>query len=335
LTILAVFIATVFLVSLSSKKLGHSMLTAPIIFTGVGMLTFLLPGTATELALDRQAFLYIAELGLVMLLFTDASKISPAMVRSDGALPLRLLGTGMLLCIALGTVCAAVVFGALSWFEAAILAAILAPTDAGLGQVIVNSPRVPPRIRQALNVEAGLNDGLSVPFLLFFIAMAAAAQSGADTAATLFRLMVEQLGFGVLIGLLIGGVGGALLAMAKQRGGMAKPMVQLGVVTLPLLCLVAAHAVAASALIAAFVAGLATQLAFRDVGRHSVEFTEDWGQLLNFFVFFLFGLLVAGAWNGFSGGALLYALLSLTLVRMLPVALALRGTINLYSSVLE
>jgi NhaP-type Na+/H+ or K+/H+ antiporter len=97
-------------------------------------------------------------------------------------------------------------------------------------------------------------------------------------------------------------------------------------VALPLMCLIAAHASAASAFIAAFVAGMAAQLGFRNVGRHSVEFTEEWGQLLNFFVFFLFGLLAAQAWREFSWAVVLYALASLTLVRMLPVAVALRGT---------
>jgi NhaP-type Na+/H+ or K+/H+ antiporter len=326
MTILAVFVALMFTVSLASRKLDHSPVTKPIVFTAAGALTFVLPMVDAELALDRGLFLHIAELGLVMLLFTDATRISLRKLTGNGALPLRLLSTGMLLSIALGALCAMAIFGGLSWFEAGILAAILAPTDAGLGQVIVESPRVPPRIGQALNVEAGLNDGLSVPFLLFFIALATVAEVKGDTQATLMRLLVEQLGIGALIGVAIGLSGGWLLALAQRRRWMAASMVQLGVVALPLMCLIAAHAGAASAFIAAFVAGMAAQLGFRNVGRHSVEFTEEWGQLLNFFVFFLFGLLAAQAWREFSWAVVLYALASLTLVRMLPVAVALRGT---------
>ena len=172
MTILAVFVALVFAVSLASRKLDHSPVTKPIVFTAAGALTFVLPTVDAELALDRGLFLHIAELGLVMLLFTDATRISLRKLTGNGALPLRLLSTGMLLSIALGALCAMAIFGGLSWFEAGILAAILAPTDAGLGQVIVESPRVPPRIGQALNVEAGLNDGRSVPFLMFFVALA-------------------------------------------------------------------------------------------------------------------------------------------------------------------
>src|SRR5207344_1976251 len=109
---------------------------------------------------------------------------------------------GMLLTILLGALAALAVFGGLSIWEAGILAAVLAPTDAGLGQVIVNSPRVPMKIRQALNVEAGLNDGLSVPFLLFFIALAGAGAATHD--AKLSQFIVEQLGYGTLAGAGIG-----------------------------------------------------------------------------------------------------------------------------------
>jgi NhaP-type Na+/H+ or K+/H+ antiporter len=137
---------------------------------------------------------------------------------------------------------------------------------------------------------------------------------------------VEQLGFGVLIGVGIGLLGGRLLHGAQQRGWVAHSWQQLGVVALPLLCLLASEAVGASMFIAAFVAGLAVQVGFADAGRHSGEFTEQWGQLFNLSVFFLFGLFVGGAGPQFNGMHVLYAVTSLTLVRMLPVAIALVGT---------
>jgi NhaP-type Na+/H+ or K+/H+ antiporter len=180
------------------------------------------------------------------------------------------------------------------------------------------------KIRQALNVEAGLNDGLSVPFLLFFMALAG---SGADAGhTTLRRFVLEQLGYGVVIGASIGLVGGWLLSMAHRRQVMAPSWLPLGVVALPLLCAVASEAMGASMFIAAFVAGLAVQVRFKEAGGHGIELTEEWGQLLNLSVFFLFGLLVARAWPQFGWPHVLYALLSLTVVRMLPVAIALIGT---------
>jgi NhaP-type Na+/H+ or K+/H+ antiporter len=219
-----------------------------------------------------------------------------------------------------------VILGGLSWWEAGIIAAILAPTDAGLGQVIVASDRVPQRIREALNVEAGLNDGLSVPFLMFFIALAAAQHSGGDVTGVLGRFLREQLGYGALIGVVVGLAGGYLLEVSRRREWITPALIQLGVVALPLLCVIASEATHASMFIAAFVAGLAARVAFSTVGRHSIEFTEDWGQLFNFFVFFLFGMLVAREWNNFTPAVLLYAVASLTLVRMVPVAIALAGT---------
>lgn len=326
MVLIATFLTVVFVYSLISRRLERTVLTAPILFTAAGALTALLPVAALQLELDRKALLLIAELGLVMTLFTDASRVSLRMLGGDRNLPVRLLSTGMLLTIALGVLCAMAVLGGLTWWEAGIIAAILAPTDAGLGQVIVSSPHVPQRIRQALNVEAGLNDGLSVPFLMFFIALASAQLQESSGAGVLTRFLVEQLGYGTLIGLAVGLAGGWLLGRARRSQWMADPLAQLGVVALPLACALASEATGASMFIAAFVAGLSTQVGFREVGQHSVEFTEDWGQLFNFFVFFLFGLLVAMAARHFTPAVIAYAVLSLTVVRMLPVAIALRGT---------
>jgi NhaP-type Na+/H+ or K+/H+ antiporter len=230
----------------------------------------------------------------------------------------------MLLTILLGAIAALVVLSGVSLLEACILAAVLAPTDAGLGQLIVNSKQVPLRIRQALNVEAGLNDGLAVPFLLLFIALAAETTDGAGVA--LMRFLVEQVGYGALIGVAVGWVGGGLLGAADRRQWVSNGLRQLGLVTLPLLCVLASEAAEASMFIAAFIAGLAVQIGFADAGRHGADFAEGWGQFFNFFVFFLFGLIVAPVIASFSLTVVLYAVLSLTLVRMVPVAVVLAGT---------
>ena len=319
----AAFILVVFLYSLVSHRLERTVITAPIVFTLAGALALLSPDALTNLAIDRQAMLLIAEIGLVLTLFTDATRIGPRAFAGNRNLTVRLLSAGMLLTIVLGALAAGVVFGGISWWEAAILAAILAPTDAGLGAVIVNSPLVPSRIRQALNVEAGLNDGLSVPFLMLFIALAAQTTEGAST--VLARFLGEQLGYGALIGLGVGLAGGALLGLARRRRWMAEPLQKLGLVALPLLCVMLSQATHASMFIAAFVAGLAVQAGFKEAHGESVAFTEDWGQLFDFFVFFLFGLFVARDWQQFTGAHALYGLLSLTAVRMLPVAIALAG----------
>jgi NhaP-type Na+/H+ or K+/H+ antiporter len=322
----ALFVVLVFLYSLVSKRLQRTVITAPMLFTAAGATTILLPEAARELVLDRSVLLLIAQLGLVMLLFTDASRINRSVLKVGRSLPIRLLSVGMPLTLVLGAACAIVVLSGLSWGEAGILAAILAPTDAGLGQVIVSSERVPLTIRQSLNVEAGLNDGLAVPVLMLFIVLAVAEEQTGPAGAVLVRFLGQQVGYGTLIGIGIGTAGGWLLGLAYRRRWMAPSLGQLGVVALPLLCVIVAEETGASMFIAAFVAGFAVQFGFNTVGRQSVEFAEEWGQLFNYFVFFFFGTVVAGFWRHFTPAVLLYAVLSLTVVRMAPVALALQGT---------
>lgn len=317
----AAFIGLLFAYSLVSARLEKTIVTAPIVFTLAGMLVIraLDPADAVR---NPAVFLTLAEIGLVLLLFTDASRTDLKVLRDIRELPARLLSAGMLLTILLGALAAKLVFPQLSWWEAGILSAILAPTDAGLGQIIVNSPLVPMRVRQALNVEAGLNDGLSVPFMLFFIAMAAAGIGEPSFA----RFIGEQLGLGIAIGAGVGLAGGWLLETARRHEWMAESFLQLAVVALPVFCILASEHFGASMFIAAFVAGLFVQVTFKHAGKHSVEFTEEWGQILNLAVFFLFGMIVSRECGGFGFAPILYALLSLTVVRMLPVALSLVGT---------
>jgi NhaP-type Na+/H+ or K+/H+ antiporter len=181
------------------------------------------------------------------------------------------------------------------------------------------------RVRQALNVEAGLNDGLSVPFLMFFMAMAISATGSASHEASLMQFIVEQLGYGALVGVGIGLFGGYLLSRASRREWMAHSFVKLAVVALPLLCLIVSVFVGASMFIASFACGLAIQAVYPDAGKHSVEFSEEWGQLLNLSVFFLFGILITQNLDQFRISHAVYAILSLTVIRMLPVAIALAG----------
>jgi NhaP-type Na+/H+ or K+/H+ antiporter len=324
MTLLAIFVTLVFCYSLISGKLDGTVITAPILFTAAGMATFIALPQAGLGRGERETFLVIAELGLVLLLFTDACHTDLTVLRNIEELPARLLSVGMLLTILLGALCARLVFPRFSIWEAGILAAILAPTDAGLGQVIVTSSRVPLSVREALNVEAGLNDGLSVPFLLFFIALAETVTLGSPT--SLMGFIVEQLGYGTLIALGIGLPAGWLLNRASRRGWMSESLQQMGVISLPLLCALASEAVGASMFISAFVAGLAVQAVFKEAGRHATEFTEESGQFLVLAVFFLFGIAGARAWGDFTWNLVLYAVLSLTVVRMLPVAVALIGT---------
>lgn len=324
MALIAIFLTLLFFYILISQRLERTLITAPMVFTLAGMLTWFSIPELCGWEFGRENILVIAEVGLTLLLFTEASRTDWGVVRLIRHLCTRLLSIGMLLTILLGLLIAKLLFAQLTLWQAGILASILAPTDPCLGQSIVNSPLVPIRIRQALNVESGLNDGLAVPFLLFFIAMSNATAEG--TSVRIVRFIIDQLGMGSLVGICIGLAGGWLLGIAYRKQWMNSSLQQLGIVVLPLLCAMATSVIGGSMFIASFAAGLMVQVGFKDVCRQSIEFGENWGQLLNLFMYFVFGILVAQSWAMFNGLCLLYAVLSLTVVRMLPVAIALMGT---------
>jgi NhaP-type Na+/H+ or K+/H+ antiporter len=238
---------------------------------------------------------------------------------------MRLLGIGTPLTIALGTATAALLLTDLTLWEAAIVGTVLAPTDAALGQAVVSNPRVPVRVRQALNVEAGLNDGLSTPFLALFLTLAVAEEE-LQPASYWLRFALEQIGFGVLVGIGVGLAGGWLVSWASKRRWMTDSFQRLALLALALIAWALADQVGGNGFIAAFVGGLAVGPTVERVGEQLIPFTEADGQLLNLSVFFIFGVLVIGLIRPLSWEVVLYVLLSLTLIRMLPVALSLIGT---------
>jgi NhaP-type Na+/H+ or K+/H+ antiporter len=325
LVVLGVFLVLVFVYSLVARRLENNFLTGPIIFTTAGILLVRYLPNREIYVVEESWFLLVAEIALVLLLFTEASKVGLQSVSNRLDLPARLLIFSMPLTILVGTLVAAWLLpGTDSIWEAAILATILAPTDAGLGQVVVENLKVPSRIRQALSVEAGLNDGLSVPFLTLFIALA--VFEGEVGGAPFWRFTLEQIGFGFLVGLLVGAVGGWLVAWTKARQWISFSLAQLSLPALALLSWLLAQAVGGNGFIAAFVAGLAIRLTFQEVKSISLEFGEATGQLLNLAVFFLFGILAHDKFSLFTPALGLYAVLSLTVIRMVPVAIGMLGT---------
>lgn len=321
--IIAFFIVLVFFFTLVSKRIEKTIFTAPIIFTVAGIIVYSLSPQVAELEIHNETILLIAELTLALLLFTDASRIDLRKLLKETVLPERLLGIGMPLTILAGTIIALILFDGISIWEAALLAVILAPTDASLGQVVVNSRLVPDRIRQALNVEAGLNDGLAMPLFTLFLGLAASSDPFLTGNWMLFT--VEQIFFGLLIGIVGGWIGGWLIGETGKRGWIDEPLQQLALLALALMCYGGAVIIGGNGFIAAFVGGLLVKRGFEDAKYHANEFSEAWGQLLNYFVFFIFGMIVVELFPLFTSTILLFAILSLTFVRMLPVAVAMLG----------
>jgi NhaP-type Na+/H+ or K+/H+ antiporter len=319
-----VLASVVFAFGLVSRRLQGTILTAPIVFVSAGMVLGPAGLGLVEFGLDDHTVLLLGEIALALVLFTDAARINLSTLRQNEGLPLRLLGIGMPLTIAFGTATAALLLTDLSFWEAAIVGTVLAPTDAALGQAVVSNPRVPVRVRQALNVEAGLNDGLSVPFLALFLILAVEEE---HLSANLWiRFALEQVGLGVLVGVGVGLAGGWLVSLASGRGWMSRSFQRLALLALALIAWALADQIGGNGFIAAFVGGLAVGPTVERVGEQLIRFSEAEGQLLNLSVFLIFGVFVLGVIQHLSWEVALYALLSLTVIRILPVALSLLRT---------
>ncbi|HYI18060.1 MAG TPA: cation:proton antiporter [Solirubrobacteraceae bacterium] len=323
---LAILALTLLGVGAVSRRLSGTPVTPAMVFVAVGLLVGPQVLGEIELASSGGTVRTLAEATLALVLFCDASRIDLGRLRREVGLPGRLLGIGLPLTIALGTVAAAALLGALSIEEAVILAVVLAPTDAALGQAVVTHPRVPARIRQELNVESGLNDGICVP-LLFAAVAVADVESEISDGRTASTLLVEEIGFGIVGGVAAGLVVAAVLVHAGRRNLIDDAWRQVIPAAGAALAYGVAAALGGSGFVAAFVGGATFRMALKRDPGDDVELAERVGNMLNGVTFVLFGAVLLGpALSELSWELALYAVLSLTVVRMLPVALAMLGT---------
>lgn len=322
LTILAVVFAVYALVA---GRLDRLSITAPMVFVVAGAI--LGPGGTDllKVSLSTETSLAITEITLALLLFADAATVPLRDVEGDRSLPSRLLLIGLPLTIVLGTMLAHLMEPVIGWAAAALVATILAPTDAALGLAVVTNRAVPARIRRALNVESGLNDGLATPFVSVFLAMAASEESSGTQGWGVAAL--TQIGVAVLAALAVGLGGGWLVSRARSHGWTSPVSEQLAVLTLAVLAYTGSVAIGGNGFVAAFLGGLLFGRATRRRLNGPVEFSETIGLFMSFFVWTLFGALCVGPvlTGATSWMAICYAVLSLTVVRMLPVTLSLLG----------
>ncbi len=313
------------LYALVSGRLQGTMITAPLVFAVFGFAVGTGGFGLTDVHIDHSAIHLIAEATLILVLFTDAARIDLNSVRHDHNLPVRMLVIGLPLVMIAGTLIAVQLFPAFSLWEAALLAALLAPTDAALGQSVVSARVVPVRIRQAINVESGLNDGIALPAVLLFAALASMAQD-ASGAGEWVRFFAMQVTLGPLAGALIGFVGARLLDTAAERGWMTEAFQGIGVLSIAVLSYVSAESIGGNGFIAAFIGGMVFGHTLQHKCEFLFEFMETEGQLLMLITFLVFG--VALLPEGLAQATpvhFVYALLSLTVIRMIPIALSLIG----------
>jgi NhaP-type Na+/H+ or K+/H+ antiporter len=324
---LAVIALTLIVVGVVSRRIDGTPITPAILFVGVGLLVGTRALDLVDVSPSGEAVKLLAEVTLTVVLFADASRIDLRTLRREYAVPARLLGIGLPLTIGLGAVLAAAFFGALSIPEALVLAVLLAPTDAALGQAVVTEPRLPSRIRQGLNVESGLNDGICVP-LLFIVLAVAEADAGEMGAAHAVRLVVEEVGFGIVGGVLAGVVTAASIRFGIRRHLIDPSWLQIVPVAGAALAYGIAAPLGGSGFIAAFVAGMTFGFLRRPSEGGEVTFLSDeLGELLNGVTLLVFGaVLLWPALDDLSWRIGVFAIASLTVVRMLPVLIAMIGT---------
>jgi len=309
--------------SMVAKRLAATMVTAPMTFMALGVLVALsgvMPGAEAEEALH-----IVAEVALILLLFLDAAQTDLLALKERHVWPVRMLVIGLPGAVALGTLAAMPLLPEWPVVGVALVAAILAPTDAALGQAVVSNPLVPERVRRALVVESGLNDGLALPVVLLFASLAAGAMSDAEVNWALFGL--EQVTLGPLAGVVIGAAGAKLLLLSKARAWTSESYEGIGAIALALSCYLGADVIGGNGFIASFVGGLTFGCIVQGRCRFVYEFTENEGQMLSWSAFFLLGLaLVPEAVAHLTGPMLAIILGSLFLVRPVAIWLSLTGT---------
>ena len=324
--ILAVLSGFVLFYSLVGTRLQRTPFSGALIYVIAG---FLCGPSATGLVkfdIEAEGISWIAELTLAVVLFSDSANANLAVLRRVEAVPFRLLLIGLPLSIALGYGIGQVLFDGLSVYAVAIMATMLAPTDAALGKAVVTNESVPPSVRESLNVESGLNDGICVPVLLFFLYLAAGELSQEEAVRSIYALPIQQIGVGALVGLTVSFLGTLAMRFCVQREWTTGTWDQMPVIALAFICFAVAQMLGGSGFISSFCGGFLFGRLAGEKKQKYLESAEGTGDALAMITWFVFGtVVVAECLQSIRWNTALYAILSLTVVRMLPVYLATAG----------
>jgi NhaP-type Na+/H+ or K+/H+ antiporter len=311
--------------ALVSRRLERSPITGPMLFVALGVI---IGPQALDISrsFDQTGLVdAVLTVTLTIVLFTDASAINSSNWKQDALIPGRLLGIGLPLTIIAGWVLALVMLGDLELWEAAVLGTMLAPTDAALGKAVISNPRVPQRIRQALNVESGLNDGIALPVFIVFLEAAKVSEDSLAISDFLVELVLE-VGIAVAVGVFLGWLAAKLLRWASATKMAQHYWLEIAVVALALLAYALADPLGGSGFIAAWVAGAVFGRFCIDSQVDTHEFAEAVGDGLTMISFLLFGIFVGPILESLTWEAFLYGVLSLTVIRMAAVAFSLLGS---------
>ena len=323
---LAVIMLFLLCFSLLAGRLEKTVISGPMVYVGFGFLAGPLVLGLIDMDITNIELRVVADLTLALFLFLDAANANLGVLKRFSALPIRMLLVGLPLCIGLGIVSGYLIFDDLGIFEICVLATMLAATDAALGKAVITNEQVPEKLREGLNIESGLNDGICVPILFLFIALAIGHEAADDTGALAVKLVVKELGIGLAVGLGLTLVGAKMMKSAMDRGWVTSVWMQIPVVALAVGCFAVAQTLHGSGYVAAFTGGLLFGYLAKQHTHDLAHAGEGVGETLALLTWLIFGAAVVGHMGSFSPQALLYAILSLTVVRMLPMYLALAGS---------
>jgi NhaP-type Na+/H+ or K+/H+ antiporter len=324
---LAILAAFLFLYSANASRLEKTIVNGALVFTGFGIVCGPLGLNILTVDPGAEGLRTLAEWTLALVLFSDAAKANLGVLKPSLRLPERLLLIGLPLTIALGFGAGVLVLDGLTLLELAIVATMLAPTDAALGQAVVTNPAVPAKVRESLNVESGLNDGICVPVLFIFLAIATNKGGDEGMLGLASRLIVEEIGIGAVVGLAVASIASAILKRTISRGWVADSWLPIPVVAIAMTCFATAQSLGGSGFIASFVGGLTFGAMVKDHKEQLLSAAEGTGDTFSLLTWVAFGAAVVGhSIDHFSWRIVVYAVLSLTVVRMLPVFLVLTGT---------
>jgi sodium/hydrogen antiporter len=323
MTAVLIVMATVFVWGAVSARLERADLTAPIVFVTIGGL--LAASDVVDGPSEPETLKPLVELTLVWVLFSDAARVPLKEVRRDIGSYARLLGIGLPLTLLAGWGLASWLFPDLGIWLALLVAAALAPTDAALGVPVVTNPVVPSRVRRLITVESGLNDGIATPVVVLALAGAASAE-GLPGASDLGGAVAELV-VGAVVGGALGVGGGWLLRRARRKGWAAEDFAGIAVLALAVAAYAGALVAGGNGFIAAFIGGLAFGAAAGRRGPAELVFLEQSSGLVSLLVWLAFGTVALPIMlDGLDLVTVFYAVLSLTVVRMVPVALASIGS---------
>ena len=321
LAILALF-ALVY--SSAAGRIERSWISGPIVFTIFGLLIGPVGLDLLSFKTDRETIKALAELTLALVLFTDAAGADIDVLRKAKALPIRLLLIGLPLTILLGFGVGMLLVEKLTLLGVALVATLLAPTDAALGKAVVTNEAVPDAVRQGLNVESGLNDGICVPILFVFLALATGKAGEEGPWHLAVMLVAEEIGIGLAVGLILTTLAALLLKFAKGQDWLTYTWIQVPILALALGCFGVAQWLGGSGFTASFSGGLLFGILAKQVKEEYLRAAEGTGDTMALITWVIFGAAVVGQAAGhFNWQIWLYAILSLTLIRMLPVFLVL------------